>query len=301
MIEIEYRAVTSCPLRNAPEPAFVERLARRTYTFGPVEIALPPGGVALVRCPVCDLVFKDRIPTPGALSEVMGAAATQVWKPARDVHPHAAKIRRLVADRSGGLIDIGAANGEVLAAAADATERRSAFDIVAFPDCAARVTGEYVLGQFEQVLDWSGEPYGLVTAFDVFEHFSDAAIAFDNIATFIAPGGALLLETGDHDRAFPSIGRWYYAGLFEHTIFWNRAALDFAARARGLRIARMETVDHKNLKNFGFLRTAALRIANAAAGSQMCVDLAWQMGRRDLKSFAHPGRADHMLATLERR
>lgn len=300
MIEIEYRAVTNCPSCDASGAAVVDRLARRKYTFGPVEIALPPGGVGLLRCPTCDLVFKDRIPTPAALTEVMSAAATQVWKPARDAHPHAARIGSLLAGRCDGLIDIGAANGEVLAAARDATPRRSAFDIVAYPDCAARVSGEYVLGQFEQSLEWSGEPYGLVTAFDVFEHFSDAGAALDNLLAFVAANGALLLETGDSDRAFPSLGRWYYTAMFEHTIFWNRRSLDHAIAARGFRIGRFDQVNHKGRLRLAGHKKAAIWLAHMGGRNRLGALVGRRLTGVDIALIAHPTRHDHMLVELVR-
>ena len=300
MIEIEYRTVTACPLCGAADPHLLEPLARRAYTFGPVEIALPPGGIALLRCPHCDLVFKDRIPTPEALNRVMGQAATQVWKPGREAHPHTALMQALAARADAGLIDIGAANGEVLAAVAPCVKRRSAFDIVSYPDCAARVTGEYVLGQFEQPLDWSGDPYGLVTAFDVFEHFSEAGAALRNLLGFVAPGGTLLLETGDADRAFPSIGRWYYTAMFEHTIFWNRRSLEFAAAANGLRLARYEAVNHKGRLGLAGRKKAAIWLAHVGGRNRVGAWLGRRLTGVDIALIAHPTRADHMLAELVR-
>ena len=300
MLNIAYQAVAACPLCAGTDIHTLERLARTSYTFGPIEIALPSGGIAILRCRTCALAFKDRIPTSQALGEVMGRAATEVWKPAKHEHPLRARLAQGVAGRAGGIIDIGAANGDVLDAVADVAPRRSAFDIVSYPACAAKVTGEYVLGQFEEAFAWSGEPYALVTAFDVFEHFSNADAALARIVSFVAPEGELLLETGDYDAAFPSIGRWYYTALFEHTIFWNRASLEFAARKYGFAIRSFETVMHKGLAEFALAKKGLLGAMHLAARVPSIAGLAWRFGRTDLGHYAYPTRRDHMLVLLGR-
>ena len=301
MLNIDYQAVAACPLCAGTDIHTLERLARTSYTFGPIEIALPPGGIAILRCRTCALAFKDRIPTSQALGEVMGRAATEVWKPAKHEHPLRARLAQSVAGRAGGIIDIGAANGDVLDAVADVAPRRSAFDIVSYPACAAKVTGEYVLGQFEEDFAWSGEPYALVTAFDVFEHFSNADAALARIVSFVAPDGELLLETGDYDAAFPSIGRWYYTALFEHTIFWNRASLEFAASKHGLVLHSFETVNHKGLVKFSPPKRALLGLIHVAARVGAVAQTVWRVGKIDIAHFAHPTRTDHMLVLLRRR
>ena len=300
ILNIDYRAVAACPLCAGTELDTMERLARASYTFGPIKIALPAGGIALLRCRRCELAFKDRIPTPAALSQVMGRAATEVWKPAKQVHPLKPLLAAHIAGRAGGIIDIGAANGDVLEAVAEVAQRRSAFDIVSYPACAARVTGEYVLGQFEEDFAWSGRPYALVTAFDVFEHFSDADAALIRIFAFVAPDGELLLETGDYDAAFPSIGRWYYTALFEHTIFWNRASLDYAARKHGFAIHRFETVNHKGRLGLAGRKAALIWLAHKIGRVPLLARLARKPSGLDLNLIAHPSRRDHLLAVLAR-
>lgn len=300
MLNIAYQAVAACPLCAGTDIHTLERLARTSYTFGPIEIALPSGGIAILRCRTCALAFKDRIPTSQALGEVMGRAATEVWKPAKHEHPLRARLAQGVAGRAGGIIDIGAANGDVLDAVADVAPRRSAFDIVSYPACAAKVTGEYVLGQFEEAFAWSGEPYALVTAFDVFEHFSNADAALARIVSFVAPEGELLLETGDYDAAFPSIGRWYYTALFEHTIFWNRASLEFAARKHGLTVRSFETVNHKGRLGLTGRKAALIWLAHKIGRSALLTRLARRPSGLDLNLIAHPSRRDHLLAVLAR-
>ena len=300
MLNIDYRAVTACPLCAGTDLETMERLARTSYTFGPIEIALPAAGIRLLRCLCCALAFKDRIPTPAALSEVMGRAATEVWKPAKQAHPLRTRLAESVFGRAEGIIDIGAANGDVLEAVADVAERRSAFDIVSYPACAAKVTGEYVLGQFEEDFVWSGKPYALVTAFDVFEHFSDADAALTRIVAFVAPDGQLLLETGDYDAAFPSIGRWYYTALFEHTIFWNRASLEYAARKHGLTVRQFETVNHKGRLGLVGHKAALIWLAHTIGRFSLLARLARRPSGLDLNLIAHPSRRDHLLAVLVR-
>src|SRR3546814_9919265 len=88
-------------------------------------------------------------------------------------------------------LDIGASNGDLLAQLGGTADRLSALDVVEYPRCREIVDGrgEYIIGQLDAGVVWSGAPYDVVTAFDVFEHFFDAGHAIANLLAFVRTGG----------------------------------------------------------------------------------------------------------------
>src|SRR3546814_17912205 len=73
------------------------------------------------------------------------------------------------------VLDIGASNGDLRAQLGGTADLLSALDVVEYPRCREIVDGrgEYIIGQLDAGVVWSGAPYDVVTAFDVFEHFFD--------------------------------------------------------------------------------------------------------------------------------
>ena len=198
--DIPYEPVRQCPLcggRGGERAA----LRRRHYSFGPFIIPLPPDGIRLLACEGCNLLFKSAVPEARAFGRIMAAAAAKVWRPKTGVHPAVAPIMGYLPAERVDILDIGASNGDLLAQLRDRAGRLSALDIERFPRCEAVVTGEYIIGEVEQPLHWSGIPYGLVTAFDVFEHFRDPGRAVDTIVGMTAADGLIVIETGDWSTA----------------------------------------------------------------------------------------------------
>lgn len=300
IIELEYERVRACPLCGSSSAAPVGKVTAAIYRFAGREITMPAGGVSLLRCDRCELLFKEQVPTAGALSHVMGLGATEVWKPSAEAHPLADLLRKETARGGNGVLDIGAANGDVLRALQADTPRRSAFDIVPYEACRPLVSDEYIIGQFEDVLEWSHRPYTLVTAFDVFEHFLHARVAVAAIAGFVEPGGHLVVETGDYEHAYPSIGRWYYTNLFEHTIFWNRTSIAFAAAENGLRVASLQDVNHKGRLALRGAKAGALELAHLLSRFGVTRELVRRVTGVDPGLLARPAKPDHMLVVLER-
>src|SRR3546814_10156945 len=104
--------------------------------------------------------------------------------------------------------------------------------------------GEYIIGQLDAGVVWSGAPYDVVTAFDVFEHFFDAGHAIANLLAFVRTGGHFIVETGDW-RTVPDQGTWYYSNILEHQIFWTRETLEYIADLYSFSIATYTLMNHK--------------------------------------------------------
>ncbi|MEI8147256.1 MAG: methyltransferase domain-containing protein, partial [Alphaproteobacteria bacterium] len=141
------------------------------------------------------------MPTPQALEAVLTAAAQDVWSDIGRDDPAAEWVRPYLTSGAS-LLDFGAGHGDLLRLLAPDAVRRSALDAIRYPPAAQWVTGEYITGLFEAPLPiWSGEPYDVVTALDVFEHFLDPNAALANLVAGLAgdpmpyeltrgPGGA---------------------------------------------------------------------------------------------------------------
>ncbi len=289
--QADYDHIDRCPLCRG-SGTVLATLARKAYRFGPVTVPLPAVGVRLMLCDTCDLLYKDRIPTSASLASVLNEAAEQYWQVKPGAHPRAAEVQRYM--NGGSLLDIGASNGDLLRSVQGS--RLSAFDAVAYDACRQHVTGEYIISGFEHTDHWSGKPYDVVSAFDVFEHFLRAREAIGNIAAFLKPGAQLIVETGNW-RSVEHPEDWYYTNLFEHQIFWSRTSLA-SLSALGLELVRCDETRHKALLRFPLHKqivVGALRALRFVPGAPALVERATGV---DPRLLALPRRADHVFAVL---
>ena len=298
-IHIDFESVPSCPLCGA---AGVERavLRRRWYSFGPFRIGIPKEGVPLLACQRCNLLFKAVVPEPGGFARIMAAAAGAVWRPKKGPHPAVPAIERHLPHGPVDILDIGASNGDLLVQLSRRGGRLSALDVGRFSRCAEIVTGEYIIGEIDQPLTWSGHRYGLVTAFDVFEHVRDAREAADNVMRLAAPGGLVIVETGDWTTASAALASWYYVNLFEHHVFWSRHTFDYVCGTQPCRLEAYEVVEHKGRRALSATKRAILRAVTTTAGVPGCARLVQAVTGRDPTLLGQPGRRDHAFVVLRR-
>jgi SAM-dependent methyltransferase len=216
------------------------------YVFGSVQIAMPVGGVNVACCGDCGLLYKTVVPSPCFLQSVVDKEGPGLWQYDYDY----ASERRLIESHSPApfdLLDVGAGDGGLLTAAGRREGRRSALDIARFPTLRISEEGEFIGGFLDtERLDWSGTPYDVVTAFDVFEHLYDPHRAIRNLAGFTKEGGVVVIETGDADSvAAGAIPHWYYLALFEHHIAWTAKSLAALAEGAAFELIQVEKKPHK--------------------------------------------------------
>lgn len=299
-IEVSYTPVRQCPLCGGGGVVRA-RLRRRSYTFGPFVIPLPALGLRLLSCERCNLLFKSEVPDAENFGRIMQEAAAQVWRPKTGDHPAIAPMLRHLPERRLDILDIGASNGDLLAQLRDRAGRLSALDIGRFPRCAEIVTGEYIIGEIEQPLAWSGRPYDLVTAFDVFEHFRDAAPAIHNILSLTAPDGLIVVETGDWTTVADRLESWYYANLFEHHVFWSRRTFEHVCERHPCRLVACERVEHKGRRSLPAPKRMVLAALKAAAAVPGCAAAIRAVSGRDPTLLGTPGLRDHVFVVLRRK
>lgn len=294
--QVEYMRVTVCPLCGGDGTARAQ-VQRTDYYFGRLQIPLPKEGITLVECSRCSLLFKSAIPMPKDLDRVMSASATEVWREKAGEHPALAMMRPHV-EGAQHFLDVGASNGDLLRQIKG--DRISALDIVEYPKCREVVTGEYIIGPLDDTLKWSGLGYDVVTAFDIFEHFLAADRAVRNVLNLVKTGGRLIIETGDWQTVRDQ-GRWYYANLFEHQIFWTRRTFEYICRQYHWELAEYSLVNHKGRRTMGWHKRAALSVITALAAVPLVSRSMLAMAGRDPGHFGPPTLVDHAFVVLVRR
>jgi SAM-dependent methyltransferase len=142
------------------------------------------------------------------------------------------------------LIDAGAGRGRFVAAA-----RRAGYDATGFepdPARAAAAAAYEVELPVDTVETAEVEPGSVdaVTLWHVLEHTDDPDLAIARIATWLRPGGALLVGVPNLDSLQSRLGgaRWYHLELPAHRTHFTPAGLDALLRRHGLEPVRTKHV-----------------------------------------------------------
>lgn len=209
-------------------------------------------GFHIVRCPRCGLLYVGEDPASidfgalyderyytggheGAFSDYLGQAAARRAAARRRLW----SLRRL--KRSGRLLDVGCAAGFFLAEAARYYEVQGVEPSV----FAARFAREQLsLPVFEGTLHDARLPaahFDLVTLWDVIEHVPDPAALLAEVARVLAPGGRVVLTTGDAGSAYARACKrdWHLLTPPWHLYFFSRGTLGTTAARAGLRLVRV--------------------------------------------------------------
>lgn len=102
--------------------------------------------------------------------------------------------------------------------------------------------------------------FDLITMWDVAEHLTDVKTAFENIASMLAPGGFLVVETGDKASVPARICRasWYYFNFLEHLVFFTPQSLGQIMKDNGFVVRDVRrTLHHKDQRIRRGLKTCA--------------------------------------------
>jgi SAM-dependent methyltransferase len=127
------------------------------------------------------------------------------------------------------LLDVGAAYGFFVAAArAEGFDASGLEPVAACAAFARRELGvEIVTGRIEDApLPRGG--FDVVTLFDVIEHLARPGLALRRIHELLAPGGIVVIETGDLDGLLARVvgSRWYYYDPPQHLTYFSLASLE---------------------------------------------------------------------------
>jgi len=248
--------IEKCPACSCSELISNGLLVGNTYFFGDEKIAFPPEGISIVECKHCSLFFKTVLPTKHFLREVITRQAGKVWNDDYDFIFEKQFIKKFIDRTDFDLLDIGPSNGALLSVFSDSRGRRSGLDVVQHPGLEKHLSGEFIYGLLdEENLNWSKNPYDIVTIYDVFEHFYNPETAFRNLKILLKSKGLVILETGNINSYWPKkygVWQWWYVNLFEHHVFWQSKSILYHAKKYGFEIQYIEEVNHKSWKNIRF-------------------------------------------------
>jgi SAM-dependent methyltransferase len=247
---IDWLKVDCCPGCGS-QPQHTARLPESGYVFGDERIDFPVGGVSLALCSTCELAYKTVLPSPTSLAEVFERQAGKKWMERYDFRDETLELQRFAGENKADLLDVGSGNGALLEAWShlQTSGRRSALDVVLHPGGASHINGEFIRGLIDsETLRWSGDPYDIVTLFDVVEHLYDPQIAFRNLRDLVRDNGLVVIESGNVASDWPQrygMNHWWYARLFEHHVFWSRRSIERIAERFGFRLLLWRDLHHK--------------------------------------------------------
>ena len=159
----------------------------------------------------------------------------------RHFRSNVALLRRLLAEGRGSakprLLDVGCAYGYFLLEAEPHFEVHGLeLSAHAVAECHARGLENVVEGVVSAAYLAAHGPFDVIAMFDVIEHLEDPAEVIAALADALAPGGLLLVTTGDWGSLVARISRadWRLMTPPQHLWYFTKAALRALGRRHGL-------------------------------------------------------------------
>lgn len=196
---------------------------------------------AIVRCRGCGHVFTNPMPS---LHGVYEETVDQVYVASEPQRRRTAQsaLRAIRAHAPGGrLLDVGCATGVFLdeAAAFFDVEGIELSEWAATRAARRHTVHRTPLAEFEP-----REPFDVVTLFGVIEHFDDPHAEIAAAARLLAPGGLIVVYTGDVAAWLPRLmGKrwWWFQGMHLH--YFSRRTLSRLLRRCGFEVVAHQTYE----------------------------------------------------------
>lgn len=127
--------VDRCPSCKSQEAINRGEVPLDFYYFSGKKIVIRAKHIAVWECKKCGLLYKNKVPSPEFISQLISSQSNRIWSYQYKYEDEIQLINDLFSDRSSyDLLDIGAANGDLLRHSAKFGGRRSALDIARYPD-----------------------------------------------------------------------------------------------------------------------------------------------------------------------
>jgi SAM-dependent methyltransferase len=190
----------------------------------------PWSGGSLYRCRRCHLGFRHPIRSDEAYEALYARASDAIWVSGALRPDHLLVRDRIEAiGPSVSVLDVGCYDGVLLAALGPAHRKFGVEASAAAAAAAGRRGVDIVAAKIRDIASLT-ERYDVVSAVDVIEHVADPLGFLAMLAGRLAPGGTLLISTGNLDLPAWRFagGRYWYCSFPEHISFispgWARAA-----------------------------------------------------------------------------
>jgi len=264
----------------------------------------------LARCAGCGLLYNRLIPTGETLDSLYDVPVEgATWKFAADrrlMHQKLDFLRMLPAERPVEVLDVGCYTGGFLEMLPEHWTKHGLDPNSEALEIARRrlPAGRFLEGQLED-FEAAGRQFDLITLWDVAEHLDDVDGAFRKLSQMLAPGGILVMETGDaRSLAARSMRQgWYYVNCLEHFCVFSEDVFRRALPRYGLQVAACTRTVHHRYENTLALRSRLLfwsywaaTLGGRASGAWRALSKAM---RRKGASFP-PAAADHILMVAQK-
>jgi SAM-dependent methyltransferase len=267
-------------------------------------------GGNLWRCAACESMFRHPVLAPSDYLNLYADGVAEAWSAGhgrRDLEI----VRRLIAQHSvsGCVLDVGCGSGGFLATLPASLKKYGVEPSVAAAGAATGL-GVAILGQTPQDLPAHAQ-FAVITIIDVIEHLVEPAQTLDQLLPHLAPGGCLIVGTGDPTnapwhRVFRA--RFWYSCFPEHISFPSERYFRLWQQSRGLRPPTVVRTRYRRLSTWRRVLFFAAQVMYAL--SPACID--W-LGRRvqQLQRLPHPRRrlfspgalgvfTDHQVVMIQR-
>jgi SAM-dependent methyltransferase len=308
--------------RDAPRAAPVCRVCGSAdcVLVGPPAYRRPPNvaGVPIevsdlelghYRCRRCGYGFVHPPIPEDRLLDCYRRAAGGHWTTGGDVAAarNYARKRDLLERHAPGrrVLDFGCYDGGFLVYLGDGWDR-AGVEPAAEAAAVAASRGVKMLGPTIESVDPSSvEPFHAVVVFDVMEHLNRPVETLAALGRLTAPGGVVLVETGNSD-SWPwrhQRQHYPYCGLVEHVGFFNRSSIEEAGKRAGFQLTVFEESVHTKMPASQRVRSAAYNLAYRALRAAGAAGLPLSARARDLGLGPFPRSVhdrDHFLAVLKK-
>jgi SAM-dependent methyltransferase len=212
--------LAECRLCGDPHIRCLGAVPDSDYFAGRI-LEQPLDGGRLWRCEACQSMFRHPVLEPEAYLDLYANGAGDEWS-ADDDRLDLASIREMIAPQAASvrMLDVGCGAGDFLLSLPPQLAKYGVEPSVA---AAATATKRGVLIPAPTLAQLPAQmDFDVITMIDVIEHVADPRSLLDQALSHLAPGGSLVIATGDPgtvlwSRVFRS--RYWYASFPEHISF----------------------------------------------------------------------------------
>ena len=286
-----------CPVCGVDQPILAYQV--RDWLHGLGEL------FTLMRCRQCGVLYLDPRPNAAELARFYPVDYAAYTREALQEGPWLQRQLRLYGltkrcrtvaklAKGGRLLDVGCATGDFIALMRNYGQW-SVVGIELDERAASLARERYGLtvvnGSIDQV-DLAPASFDVVTLWDVLEHLPDPRQSLLRIATWLRPGGCLVVRTPDASSLYARAWGSYWAGLDapRHVVVFDRASLARLLEDTGFRIEHMWSLSGSYattvlslrhwLRAKGFSLSWGLLLANPVA-QVLTGPLFWLVDRRE--------------------
>ena len=203
------------------------------------------GGRRFLRCRECGLIWVDPLPTRAELDAYY---ARSYAEGAYSFFAEADEIRRAISedrlarlrevDSDGRWLDVGASSGDFVAAASACGIEAEGLELSSEAVEHARERG--LVMHCSPVEDFAPEHrYATITAFDVIEHMRNPRHFVQQLASWLEPGGRLVMTLPDVSSLYPRWlmrRHWFYYWPDEHLFYFDPRTIRRLLEEEGLQV-----------------------------------------------------------------